>query len=95
MHVDIIISIHSGEQLSADDLRILNIVLVDHLDKLDGVGLKLSTAAASQTAITKKNVVDCLQQIGQHDLANVLSARQGENLQNLLHQGFIDPDRFY
>ena len=67
-------------------------MLVDHLDKLDGVGLKLSIAVASQTAITKKSVVECLKQIGQPDLANVLSARQGENL--LLHQGFIDLDRF-
>lgn len=54
-------------------------MLVDHLDKLEGIGFKLSIAAASQTSITKKRVVESLQQIGQHDLASVLSSRQGKN----------------
>ena len=74
--------IYSGEQLSADDLRILNIVLVEYLNRLGKVGLYLETTVASQTVITKKTVVKGLQQIGQHDLANILSTRQGENLQS-------------
>ena len=51
-------------------------MLVDHLEKLERVGLKLGT---SQKVITKKNVVESLQQIGQHNLASVLNARQGED----------------
>ena len=70
---------HSGEKLSADDLRILNIVLVEYLDKLNEVGLNFETAIASQTTVTKKKVVESLQQIRQHHLADILSARQGEN----------------
>ena len=70
---------HSGEQLSADDIRILNIVLVEYLDKLKEVGLNFETAVASQTIITKKKVVESLQQIHQHHLADILSARQGES----------------
>ena len=37
----------SDEQLSADDLRILSIVLVEYLDKLKEFGLNFETAVAS------------------------------------------------
>ena len=63
--------------MSADDLTVLNLVLVEYLDKLKEVGLTFETSVASKTAITKKRVVECLQQIHQHDLANILSGRQG------------------
>ena len=53
-------------------------MLVEHLDKLKEGGLYFETTAASQTAITNKNVIQCLQQIGQHGLAKILSGRQGE-----------------
>ena len=70
---------HSDEQLSADDLRILIIVLVEYLDKLKEVGLNFETAVASKTTITKRKVVQCLQRIHQPQLADILSARQGES----------------
>ena len=70
---------HSDEQLSADDLRILSIVLVEYLDRLREVGLNFETAVVSQTTITKRNVVQCLQRIHQPHLADILSARQGES----------------
>ena len=71
---------HSGEQLSADDLRILSIVLVEYLDKLKEVGLNFETAAASQTTITKRRVIQCLQRIRQPHLADILSTRKGESV---------------
>ena len=70
---------HSGERLSADELRILNIVLVEYLDNLKQVGIDFETAVASQTTITKKKVVESLQQIRQHNLADILNGRQGES----------------
>ncbi len=70
---------HSGEQLTADDLRILNIVLVEYLDELKEVGLNFETAVASQTTVTKKRVVEGLQQICQRHLADILNRRQGES----------------
>ena len=74
---------HSGRPLSADELRILNIVLVEYLDKLNHVGLHFEAATADQPAtdqpvITKKRVVECLQRIGQHELAGILIKRQGK-----------------
>lgn len=70
---------HSDEQLSPDDLRILSIVLVEYLEKLKEVGVNFETAVASQTTITKRKVVQCLQRIHQPHLADILSARQGES----------------
>ena len=74
---------HSGKPLSADDLRILNIILIEYLDRMKQVGLYFETSVADklaidQPAITKKRVVECLQQIEQHDLAEILSKKQGE-----------------
>lgn len=53
-------------------------MLVEYLDKLKEVGLNFEVADASQTTITKKKVVQCLQRIRQHNLADILAARQGE-----------------
>ena len=80
--------IHSGRPLSADEIRILNMVLVEYLDELKGAGLCFETVvdnqpttdqpATDQSRITKKRVMECLQQIGQHELAEILSKKQGE-----------------
>ena len=53
------------------------------MDKLNGVGLYLETAIADkpstdQPVITKKRMMECLQQIGQHELARILSKQQGK-----------------
>jgi ABC-type uncharacterized transport system ATPase subunit len=50
---------------------------VEYIDKLNKVGLYLETAIADQPAtdlpvVTKKRVVECLQQIGQQELAGIL-----------------------
>ena len=70
---------YSGEPLSADDLRIFNIVLVEYLDRLKEVGLNFESAIASQTTVTKKKVVKCLRQIRQRHLADILNGSQGES----------------
>ena len=54
-------------------------MLVEYLDKLKQVGIDFETAVASQTTITKKRVVESLQQIHQHNLADILNGRQGES----------------
>ena len=61
-------------------------MLVEYLDELKHVtGLYFETAIAAQPepttdqpVITKKRVMECLQQIGQHELAEILSKKQGE-----------------
>ena len=54
-------------------------MLVEYLDKLKEVGVNFETAVASQTTITKRKMVQCLQCIHQPHLADILSARQGES----------------
>ena len=42
------------------------------MDKLNNIGLYFETAIADQPVITKKRVVECLQQIGQRELAGII-----------------------
>ena len=42
------------------------------MDKLNNIGLHFETAIADQPVVTKKRVVDCLQQIGQQELAGII-----------------------
>ena len=55
-------------------------MLVEHMDKLNDVGLHLKTDQPStdQPVVTKKRVMECLQQIGQPKLGGILSKRQGK-----------------
>ena len=53
------------------------------MDKLNDAGLYFETATTDQSStdqpvVTKKNVVECLQQIGQHKLAGILIKQQGK-----------------
>ena len=57
-------------------------MLVEYIDKLNKIGLYFETAIADQPApdqplVTKKRVVECLQQIGQQELAVILIKSQG------------------
>ena len=54
-------------------------MLVEYLDNLKQVGIDFETAVARQTTITKKKVVESLQQIRQHHLADILIGKQGES----------------
>ena len=54
------------------------------MDQLKEIGLCLEVAIAGQPAtkqpvVTKKRVVECLQQIGQQDLADILIKSQGKS----------------
>ena len=55
---------------------------MEYVDKLKGVDLCFEAAIAGQPAtkqpvVTKKRVVECLQQIGQQELADILIKSQG------------------
>ena len=57
-------------------------MLVEYVDKLNNVGLYFEAAIANQPAtdqpvVTKKRVMECLQQIGQRELAGILIKNQG------------------
>ena len=65
--------------LTADELRILNIVLAEYSTKLKEKGLDFESAISEQLSVTKERVVSCLQDIGQSDLATILSKKQGED----------------
>ena len=66
-------------------------MLVEYLDELNTIGLNFETIVASQTPITKKKVVQCLRQIHQPHLADILSARQGESAIELYGAGILAP----
>ena len=53
------------------------------MDKLKDIGLYLDAAIADkpstdQPVITKKRMMECLEQIGQHELARILIKQQGK-----------------
>ena len=56
---------------------------MEYIDKLNNVGLYFEAAIADRPAtdqpmVTKKRVVECLQQIGQQELAEILIKSQGK-----------------
>ena len=65
------------QPLSDDELRILKIVLADHLDKLNENKLSLDLAISGELTITKKMVVDGLHIIGQIHISKILDKKQG------------------
>ena len=69
----------------------ISIVLVEYLDELNKIGLNFETIVASQASITKKKVVQCLQQIHQPHLADILRARLGESAIELYGAGALGP----
>ena len=62
--------------LTESDLKILKIVLVEYLPKMENLNLDQDDPAT----ITKKKVIKCLQQVDQHDLADILKENQGKNI---------------
>jgi uncharacterized tellurite resistance protein B-like protein len=61
---------------------------VEYIDKLSHIGLCFETAVADQSAakqpvVTMKRVVECLEQIGQRELAEILMKSQGKIFQKL------------
>ena len=57
-------------------------MLVEYVVELNNIGLYFEAAIADQPAtdqpvVTKKRVVECLQRIGQQELAGILIKNQG------------------
>ena len=58
---------------------------MEYVDQLKEIGLCFEAAIAGQPAtkqpvVTKKRVVECLQQIGQQELADILIKNQGKRM---------------
>ena len=68
--------------LSADELRILNIVLAGYTNQLSMKGLNLDQELKNSDppCVTKERVVSFLQKIGQADLADILKDKRGRNI---------------
>jgi hypothetical protein len=61
---------------------------VEYIDKLNHIGLYFETAIADkpstdQPVVTIKRVVECLQQIGHRELAEILIKSQGKIFQDI------------
>ena len=63
--------------LSADDLRILKILLSEHLEKLTENGVNFDLALSGELVLTQERVVECLHHIGQVGLSKILNNKQG------------------
>ena len=69
-----------GEQpLTEDELRILTIVLAEHLADIKENGLNLEAAISGQQEIKKTTVVESLRRIGQENISKILNNKQGRN----------------
>ena len=75
------IDIQEPTPLTAEELRILNVVLAGYSDELKEEGLNLEIAIAdNEQPITKERVVSCLKSIKKHDLANILARKRGKRI---------------
>ena len=69
--------------LTAEELRILNVVLAGYSHQLEKEGLNLERDIShNKRPVTKEGVVSCLQNIKQYDLANILSGKRGKRIVN-------------
>ena len=75
-----IISLDVHPPLTADELRILKILLAEHLGKLTENGVSLDLALSGGLVLTKQKVVECLDLIGQVSISKVLSNKQGNKI---------------
>ena len=65
------------QPLTDDELRILKIILAEHIDKLNENKLGFDLALPGELKITKKMVVDGLHLIGQTRISKILDKKQG------------------
>ena len=75
-----LLSLGGQQLLSIDELRILKIVLADHVTALEENGLSIERAISDKSDITKARLVDCLRTIDQNDMADNLAKRRGKNV---------------
>ena len=77
------------QPLTDNELRILKIVLAEHLDKLNKNGLNFDFAISGEMEITKKMVVDGLDLIGQTHISKILDNEQGKVQYLMLGGGIL------
>ena len=68
------------QPLTDDELRILKIVLVEHLDELNKKELSLDLAISGELKVTKRMIVECLNLIGQIHISKILDKKQGNDI---------------
>ena len=76
--VNKIISLGVHPPLTDDEIRILKILLAEHLDQLNENGVSLDLALSGGLVLSKQSVVECLHLIGQVRMLNILSNKQGK-----------------
>ena len=76
--VNKIISLDVHPPLTDNEMRILKILLAEHLDQLNENGVSLDLALSGELVLSKQNVVEGLHLIGQVSMAKILGNKQGE-----------------
>ena len=73
-----IISLDVHPPLSDNEMRILKILLAEHLDQLNENGVTLDLALSGALVLSKQSVVEGLHLIGQVSMAKILGNKQGK-----------------
>ena len=75
--VNKIISLDVHPPLTDNEMRILKILLAEHLDQLNENGVSFDLALSGELVLSKQSVVEGLHLIGQVSMAMILSNKQG------------------
>ena len=73
-----IISLDVHPPLTDNEMRILKILLAEHLDQLNENGISLNVALSGALVLSKQSVVEGLHHIGQVSMAKILGNKQGK-----------------
>ena len=76
--VNKITSLDVHPPLTDNEMRILKILLAEHLDQLNENGVSLDLALSGGLILSKQNVAECLHLIGQFSMAKILDNKQGK-----------------
>ena len=76
--VNKVISLDVHPPLTDNEIRILKILLAEHLDQLNENGVSLDLALSGGLVLSKQSVVECLHLIGQVRMSKILSNKQGK-----------------
>ena len=75
--VNKIISLDIHPPLTDNEMRILKILLTEHLDQLNENGVSFDLALSGEVVLSKQSVVEGLHLIGQVSMAKTLGNKQG------------------
>ena len=73
-----ILSLDVHPPLSDNEMRILKILLAEHLDQLNENGVSLDLGLSGTLVLSKQNIVEGLHLIGQVSMAKILGNKQGK-----------------